>query len=106
MLAQSGVAAEAIACIGLSGQMHGAVLLDADGAVLRPSIIWCDQRTEAECRWLDDDDRPQRLLELTSNPALTNFTLTKLLWVRTHEPERLAPACVTCCCRRTTSASG
>src|SRR5256885_2736707 len=67
--------------------MHGAMLLDDAGAVLRPSIIWCDQRTEAECRWLDDRVGPDRLLEFTSNPALTNFTLTKLLWVRTHEPE-------------------
>jgi xylulokinase len=66
--------------------MHGAVLLDADGAVLRPSIIWADQRTAAECAWLDREIGPARLLELTSNPALTNFTLTKLLWVRTHEP--------------------
>jgi xylulokinase len=66
--------------------MHGAVLLDADGAVLRPSIIWADQRTAAECDWLNRTVGPARLLELTSNPALTNFTLTKLLWVRTHEP--------------------
>jgi xylulokinase len=87
VIAKSGIAADAIGCIGLSGQMHGAVLLGADERVLRPSIIWCDQRTEAECRWLDDTIGPQRLLELTSNPALTNFTLTKLLWVRTHEPE-------------------
>jgi xylulokinase len=76
----------AIKAIGLSGQMHGAVLLDADGAVLRPSIIWCDQRTEAECRWIESTIGADRLLELTSNPALTNFTLTKLLWVRAHEP--------------------
>jgi xylulokinase len=87
VVSESGIAADAIACIGLSGQMHGAVLLDADGAVLRPSIIWCDQRTEAECRWLDQQIGRQRLLDLTSNPALTNFTLTKLLWVRTHEPD-------------------
>ena len=87
MVAESGAAADSIACVGLSGQMHGAVLLGADGSVLRPSIIWCDQRTEDECRWLNDTVGPQRLLELTSNPALTNFTLTKLLWVRTHEPD-------------------
>ncbi|HEV2983195.1 MAG TPA: xylulokinase, partial [Vicinamibacterales bacterium] len=68
-------------------QMHGAVLLGTDGDVLRPAIIWCDQRTEAECRWLDDTIGPDRLLQLTSNPALTNFTLTKLLWVRSHEPD-------------------
>ena len=66
--------------------MHGAVLLDANGGVLRPSLIWCDQRTEDECRWLDDSIGRTRILELTSNTALTNFTLTKLLWVRTHEP--------------------
>jgi xylulokinase len=87
VVAESGIAADAIACVGLSGQMHGAVLLDAEGSVLRPSIIWCDQRTEAECRWLDDTIGRSRLLDLTSNPALTNFTLTKLLWVRTHEPD-------------------
>jgi len=67
--------------------MHGAVLLDANGGVLRPSLIWCDQRTEEECRWLDESIGRTRILELTSNTALTNFTLTKLLWVRTHEPE-------------------
>jgi xylulokinase len=87
VLTTSGVAARDIACIGLSGQMHGAVLLDEAGEVLRPAIIWCDQRTAEECAWLDREIGSARLLELTSNPALTNFTLTKLLWVRTHEPE-------------------
>jgi xylulokinase len=67
--------------------MHGAVLLGADGAVLRPSLIWCDQRTEEECRWLDATIGRTRIIDLTSNTALTNFTLTKLLWVRTHEPD-------------------
>ena len=78
--------ASEIACVGLSGQMHGAVLLDRNDEVLRPALIWCDQRTAAECRYLNDTIGPQRLVELTSNPALTNFTLTKLLWVRTNEP--------------------
>jgi xylulokinase len=87
VLEKSGIAADAVACVGLSGQMHGAVLLGADEGVLRPSIIWCDQRTDAECRWLDDIIGSQRLLDCTSNPALTNFTLTKLLWVRAHEPD-------------------
>ena len=90
VLAAGGASAGQIACIGLSGQMHGAVLLDRDGAVVRPSIIWCDQRTAEQCRWLDAEIGPARLLELTSNPALTNFTLTKLLWVRQHEPEAWA----------------
>jgi xylulokinase len=83
----SGVSARDIGAVGLSGQMHGAVLLDERGTVLRPSIIWCDQRTDAECEWLNQTVGPERLLHLTLNPALTNFTLTKLLWVRTHEPE-------------------
>jgi xylulokinase len=86
VLAASGVAAESIGAVGLSGQMHGAVVMDQHGTVLRPSIIWCDQRTDAECRWLDTTIGRDRLLALTSNPALTNFTLTKLLWLRTHEP--------------------
>ena len=86
LLASTGTSPERISAIGLSGQMHGAVLLDESGAVVRPAIIWCDQRTEQECRWLDREVGAERLLELTANPALTNFTLTKLLWVRTHEP--------------------
>ena len=76
-----------VAGIGLSGQMHGAVLLDGADAVVRPALIWCDQRTGAECRWLTEQTGPARLIELTSNPALTGFTLPKLLWVRAHEPE-------------------
>lgn len=79
-----------IAAIGLTGQMHGAVLLDEDGAVLRPSLIWCDTRTQQECDWLHEKIGYARLIELTCNPALPNFTLTKLLWVKTHEPEIFA----------------
>jgi len=80
------VTADQIACVGLTGQMHGAVLLDASGAVIRPSIIWCDQRTEDQCREITEKIGAAKLIELTCNPALTNFTLTKLLWVREHEP--------------------
>jgi len=86
-MAAGRAASNDIRAVGLSGQMHGAVLLDDDGRVLRPSIIWCDQRTESQCRWLDATIGPDRLLELVSNPALTNFTLTKLLWVQQHEPD-------------------
>ena len=68
--------------------MHGAVLLDAAGDVVRPAIIWCDQRTEAQSDWLRNAIGLDRILQLTSNPPLTNFTLTKLLWVRQHEPAR------------------
>ena len=76
-----------IAGIGLSGQMHGSVLLDERDQVLRPALIWCDQRTELQCQRLTDDIGASRLIELTCNPALTGFTLPKLLWVRDNEPE-------------------
>jgi len=87
LLSTNAIAPDAIACVGLTGQMHGAVLLDAAGEVLRPSIIWCDQRTQGECDWLEDTIGRPRLIDLTSNPPLTNFTLTKLLWIRRHEPD-------------------
>ncbi len=79
-----------IAAIGLTGQMHGAVMLDENGAVLRPSLIWCDTRTQPECDWLHEKIGYEKLIELTCNPALPNFTLTKLLWVKKHEPETFA----------------
>jgi len=79
-------AGAAIEAVGLTGQMHGCVMLDAAGEVLRPALIWCDQRTQPECDWLNRTVGPARLIELTSNPALPNFTLTKLLWVKTHQP--------------------
>ena len=81
---------EPIAAMGLTGQMHGAVMLDENGAVLRPSLIWCDTRTQPECDWLHAKIGYERLIELVCNPALPNFTLTKLLWVKTHEPEIFA----------------
>lgn len=76
-----------ISAVGLAGQMHGAVLLDENNEVLRPALIWCDQRTQTQCDWLNTKLGEQKIIELTSNPALTNFTLTKLLWVRNNEPE-------------------
>lgn len=86
-LRQASIASSDIICVGLTGQMHGAVLLDKDDRILRPSLIWCDQRTAQQCRHLNETIGPDRLVEFTSNPALTNFTLTKLLWVRANEPE-------------------
>ncbi|MDQ3800526.1 MAG: xylulokinase [Acidobacteriota bacterium] len=79
--------ADEIGAIGLSGQMHGAVFLSERDEVLRPSIIWCDQRTEKQCRELTERVGAEKLIELVSNPALTNFTLTKMLWARENEPE-------------------
>ena len=75
-----------IACVGLSGQMHGAVLLNDHGRVVRPALIWCDVRTERQSQDLTAKVGIDRLIELTCNPALTNFTLTKCLWVRENEP--------------------
>ncbi|MEW6208525.1 MAG: xylulokinase [Acidobacteriota bacterium] len=76
-----------IKCIGLTGQMHGAVLLDDRDEALRSSIIWCDQRTGNECREITERIGARRLIELTCNPALTGFTLPKLMWVRKHEAD-------------------
>jgi len=76
-----------VEAVGLTGQMHGCVMLDAAGQVLRPALIWCDQRTQPECAWLNATIGTERIIQWTANPALPNFTLTKLLWVRTHQPE-------------------
>lgn len=86
-LSKSGKTADDVKCVGLSGQMHGAVLLDSSNSVLRPALIWCDQRTARQCEEITEKIGASRLIELTCNPALTNFTLTKLLWVRNNEPE-------------------
>ncbi len=76
--------------IGLSGQMHGLVALDSSGAVIRPAILWNDQRTAAECAEIEERVGFDRLVELTGNRALTGFTAPKLLWLRRHEPESYA----------------
>lgn len=73
--------------IGLSGQMHGLVALGENGAVLRPAILWNDQRTAAECDEIEQRIGLERLIALTGNRALTGFTAPKLLWLRTHEPD-------------------
>jgi xylulokinase len=73
--------------IGLSGQMHGLVVLDDDERVLRPAILWNDQRTAAECAEIEQRVGLERLIQLTGNRALTGFTAPKLLWLRGHEPE-------------------
>ena len=72
--------------IGLSGQMHGLVILDEAGAVIRPSMIWCDQRTQSQVDFINRAIGKEKVLEYTANPMLTGFTLPKLLWVREHEP--------------------
>ena len=72
--------------IGLSGQMHGLVMLDKNNKVLRRSIIWCDQRTENECGRITELVGAKRLIEITANPALTGFTASKIMWVKNNEP--------------------
>jgi len=86
-LASANLSGKDIDCVGFSGQMHGAVLLDERGSVVRPALIWCDVRTEKQCLDLTAKIGREQLIQLTCNPALPNFTLTKLLWVRENEPE-------------------
>ena len=87
VIAKSGVKPEDVKGVGISGQMHGLVLLDREGRVLRRSILWCDGRTQEECDEITQTIGKERLIELSANPALTGFTAGKILWVRKHEPE-------------------
>jgi xylulokinase len=86
-LAKASTAASEVDGIGLTGQMHGLVVLDEEAQVIRPALLWCDQRTEAECQAITEEVGAARLIELTANPALTAFTLPKIRWVQNHEPE-------------------
>ncbi|MCH2134305.1 MAG: xylulokinase [Phycisphaerales bacterium] len=86
-LAGSEISGESIAAIGLSGQMHGLVLMDDNDSVLRPAILWNDQRTADECELMHETIGLQRLIEITGKPAMTGFTAPKILWVKRHEPK-------------------
>lgn len=86
VLSKSGVNPEAVKGVGLSGQMHGAVLLDENYTAIRKSIIWCDQRSAAECDQITSLIGRERLIEITANPALTGFTASKVMWVKNNEP--------------------
>ncbi len=90
VLSASGIDSGDIRGIGLSGQMHGLVMLDREDRVIRPAILWCDQRTAAECAEITSLVGAKRLIEITANPALTGFTASKILWVRNNEPENYA----------------
>lgn len=81
------IKAEEIDAIGFSGQMHGSVFLDETDKPLRPALLWCDQRTEKQCAEITENIGKERLIKLVCNPAITGFTLPKLLWVRENEPE-------------------
>lgn len=91
-MAKAGIKADDVHGIGLTGQMHGLVLLDADGQVLRPAILWNDQRTGAQCDEIRRRIGKERLIQITGNNALTGFTAPKILWVQEQEPEVWAQA--------------
>ncbi len=82
-----------IEAIGLAGQMHGAVFLDEDGRVIRPALLWNDQRTADECAEIEERVGAEHLRAITGNPALTGFQAPKILWLRKHEPEAYARLC-------------
>lgn len=92
VLTETGVGAEQIAAVGLTGQMHGLVLLDEAGEVLRPAILWNDQRTRAECEEIHACLGKERFIQISGNVALTGFTAPKILWVQKHEPDVYARA--------------
>jgi xylulokinase len=83
-LAQAGINGSDVPGIGLSGQMHGLVILDQDNQVIRPSLIWCDQRSQAQVDFVNQKVGVDKVLAWIANPVLTGFTLPKLLWVRDH----------------------
>ncbi len=87
VLNESGVRGEQVAALGLTGQMHGLVLLDEAGNVLRPAILWNDQRTQAQCDEIHRRVGRERFIQITGNVALTGFTAPKILWVQQNEPE-------------------
>lgn len=87
VIAESEVNAEDIKGIGLSGQMHGLVMLDAENRPIRNSIIWCDQRTAKEVVEITDKVGADRLIDITANPAITGFTAAKIMWVKNNEPQ-------------------
>ena len=87
VIEDSGAAPTDIRGIGLSGQMHGLVMLDGDNRVIRRSIIWCDQRTANEVKEITDKVGAERLIDITANPAITGFTAAKIMWVKNNEPQ-------------------
>jgi xylulokinase len=86
-LEKAGIGGERIAAVGLTGQMHGLVLLDGAGNVLRPAILWNDQRTQSQCDEIHDRIGKEKFIQITGNVALTGFTAPKILWVKENEPE-------------------
>src|SRR5687768_14916218 len=92
VLEKAGIGGERIEAVGLTGQMHGLVLLDETGTVLRPAILWNDQRTQKQCDEIHAHIGKERFIQITGNVALTGFTAPKILWVKENEPEIYAEA--------------
>jgi xylulokinase len=88
VLQEASVGGSAVVGMGLSGQMHGLVLLDAQHRVIRPALIWCDQRSQRQVDFINSQLGPENVLRSIANPVLTGFTLPKLVWVRDTEPEK------------------
>ena len=86
-LEKSGIKSDEVAAIGMTGQMHGLVLMDDDGNVLRPAILWNDQRTQSQCDEIHEIVGKEKFINITGNVALTGFTAPKILWVKENEPE-------------------
>ncbi len=93
VLSMTGIKKHEIAAVGLTGQMHGLVLLDKNGNVLRPAILWNDQRTQSQCDEIHRRVGKEKFIQTTGNVALTGFTAPKILWVAQNEPEIYAKAC-------------
>jgi xylulokinase len=92
VLEKAGIGGERIAAVGLTGQMHGLVLLDEAGNVLRPAILWNDQRTQSQCNEIHQIMGKEKFIQITGNVALTGFTAPKILWVKENEPDVYAKA--------------
>ncbi|MBI5353823.1 MAG: xylulokinase [Chloroflexi bacterium] len=92
VLEKAGVSGERVVAVGLTGQMHGLVLLDEAGNVLRPAILWNDQRTQSQCDEIHKRIGREKFIQITGNVALTGFTAPKILWVQENEPEVYAKA--------------
>jgi xylulokinase len=92
VLQQAGVSGGSVAAVGLTGQMHGLVLLNGAGEVLRPAILWNDQRTQSQCNEIHQRIGRQKFIQITGNVALTGFTAPKILWVQENEPDVYANA--------------
>jgi len=86
VLAEADVAGDEVAGLGLSGQMHGSVFLDENDQVIRPAILWCDQRTAEQCEWITERVGAEDVVAETCNPVLTGFTAPKIIWLRQNEP--------------------